>query len=161
MAVQEGDHLARTPSPEKQLAGFIAAFTPDVAARARAALAVMRKRLPGALELVYDNYNALAIAFGPSERLADIVFSIALYPRWVSLFFWAGARLPDPTRRLRGKGSQVRHIVLDELAILDEPDVRALMKEALACAPKPLDRKQAHRVVIKSVSPKQRPRRPR
>ncbi len=146
--------------PEKQLATFIAAFTPEVAKQARAVLAAMRKKLPGALELVYDNYNALAIAFGPTERVSDVIFSIALYPRWVSLFFFHGARLADPHQRLAGKGSQVRHVVLDGPATLDEPVVRALMKQALARAKTPLDGKQPHRVVIKSVSAKQRPRRP-
>jgi hypothetical protein len=54
-----------------QLAGFIAKFTPEVAAQARAILAKMRTRLPGAVELVYDNYNALAIGFGPNERASE------------------------------------------------------------------------------------------
>jgi hypothetical protein len=40
------------------------------------ALAKMRARLPGAVELVYDNYNALAIGFGPTERTSEAVFSI-------------------------------------------------------------------------------------
>jgi hypothetical protein len=35
---------------------------------AKGALALLRKRLPGAVELVYDNYNALAVGFGPSGR---------------------------------------------------------------------------------------------
>jgi hypothetical protein len=84
-------------SPEAQLDGFIAKYSPDVAAVARAALIRMRRILPGAIELVYDNYNALAVAFGPSERASEAVVSIALYPRWVSLFFLQdGPRLPDP-----------------------------------------------------------------
>ena len=47
----------------------------------------MRARLPGATELVYDTYNALAIGFGPSEKASDAIFSIVLYPRYVTLFF--------------------------------------------------------------------------
>jgi hypothetical protein len=34
----------------------------------------MRGYLPGAIELVYDNYNALAIGFGPSEKSSDAIF---------------------------------------------------------------------------------------
>ncbi len=60
--------MASHASPEKQLAGFIAKYTPEVQSVATAALAKMRARLPGAVELVYDNYNALAIALGPTER---------------------------------------------------------------------------------------------
>jgi hypothetical protein len=147
-------------SPAKQLDAFIAKFTPEVAASARAALAKMRKRLPGAIELVYDNYNALAIGFGPTERASDAVFSIALYPRWVSLFFLDGARLADPQKLLKGSGKKVRHIVLEDVAVLDKPAVRALMARALASAPKPLDLAATPRIVIKMISPKQRPRRP-
>ncbi len=143
----------------KQLNEFIARYSPEIAAQARAALTVLRKRLPGALELVYDNYNALAVGFGPSERASEAIFSIALFPRWVSLFFLHGAGLPDPDRLLSGSGRQARHIVLDG-DTLDHPGVRALMDEALRRARPPLDRSQRHRIVIKSISAKQRPRRP-
>ena len=146
------------PSPAKQLDAFIAKFTPAVAAQARAALAKLRPRLRGAIELVYDNYNALAIAFSATEKVGDVVCSIALYPRWVSLFFMHGAELPDPHARLRGSGRGIRHVKLDGAATLDEPAVKALL--AAARARGTIDPKQPSRIVVKSVSPKQRPRRP-
>ncbi len=147
-------------SPNKQLDGFVAKFSPEVATATKKALAAMRKRLPGALELVYDNYNALAIGFGPTERTSEVIFSIAVYPRWVSLFFYYGAKLKDPKKVLKGSGNQVRHIVLDTTARLADPDVSALMDHALAQAKVPLDPKQKPRIIIKSISAKQRPRRP-
>ena len=146
--------------PKRQLAGFIAKYSPEVGASAREALAKMRALLPGAIELVYDNYNALAVGFGPTERASDAIFSIALYPRWVSLFFLRGAGLPDPQRLLKGSGKVVRHIVLEDAATLDKPAVRALMKIALERAAKPLDAASRRRIVVKSISAKQRPRRP-
>ena len=149
------------PRAETQLAGFIAKYPPEIAALAQAALTKMRARLPGAIELVYDNYNALAIAFGPTERVSDVVFSITLYPRWVSLFFRRGTTLPDPQQLLKGSGSTIRHIVLDDARTLDRPAVRRLMAEALAQADAALDQPDRHRLIIKSVSSKQRPRRPR
>jgi hypothetical protein len=60
---------------------------------AKAAVARMRKYVPDSVELVYDNYNALVVGFGPTERAAEAVLSIALYPRGVTLFFLQGARL--------------------------------------------------------------------
>ena len=148
------------PSAEDQLTGFLAKFTPDVAALANACLAKMRKRLPGAVQPVYDNYNALAIGFGSSDRLRDVIFSIAVYPRWVSLFFWHGIGLHDPKKLLKGSGKQVRHIVLQEAARLDDPAVVELMEQALLNAKAPIDPKGKGGLVIKSISPKQRPRRP-
>src|SRR5215471_9539349 len=117
-------------APEEQLAGFIARYLPEIGALAQSALAKMRQRLPGAIELVYDNYNALAIGFGPTERASDVVFSIAAFPRWVSLFFFNAVDLPDPERRLQGTGKSARHVVLSGPDTLDEPAVRALIDEA-------------------------------
>jgi hypothetical protein len=150
----------KTGSPEKQLDNFIAKYSPEIEALAREALARMRARLPGAIELVYDNYNALAIGFSPTERASDAIFSIALWPRWVSLFFLQGADLPDPKKLLKGSGTRARHIVLEEAEDLDKPAVQELIDRALESARTPLDSTGPGRIVIKSVSAKQRPRRP-
>src|SRR4030088_3475230 len=122
-------------SPDAQLASFLAKFTPEISASAQEILTRMRARLPGAIELVYDNYNALAIGFGPSERASEAIFSIALFPRWVSLFFLqAKGHLPDPQKLLKGNGNKVRHIVLRNPGSLDDPAIRALMDHALKAA---------------------------
>ncbi|MEO8029047.1 MAG: hypothetical protein ABI823_21380 [Bryobacteraceae bacterium] len=146
--------------PKTQLAGFLEKFTPEIAAHATKMLAKMRARLPGAIELVYDNYNALAIGFGPTERSSDCIFSIAVYPRWVSLFFLDAVGLDDPEKLLKGGGKVVRHVVLTDDAVLDSKAIRDLMGQALAAADPPIDPTAPRRLVIKSVSAKQRPRRP-
>ena len=145
---------------EAQLDGFLNKFTPDIATLAKSILAKMHKRLPSAVRPVYDNYNALAIGFGASDRLRDVIFSIAVYPRWVSLFFFHGIGLNDPDKILKGTGNQVRHIVLKNATLLDDPAIVALMDQALLNAKVPIDSSGEGRLVIKSVSAKQRPRRP-
>lgn len=146
---------------EHSLAEFMDRFAPDIAALAGAALAKMRVLLPGAIELVYDNYNALAIGFGPTEKTSEAPFSIAVYPRNVSLFFLqSGTALPDPEGILEGTGNRVRHIKLKSALDIDKPEVQALIVEALARVPRAFDPTQARRVVIKSVSKMQRSRRP-
>ena len=147
-------------TPEAQLAGFLAKYTPEVAARAEAILGRMRALLPNAVELVYDNYNALASGFGPDEKVSHAIFSIAVFPRWVSLFFLQAKGLDDPAKLLKGGGNVVRHIVLEDERRLDDPAIRALMDQALRNAVVPLDPSAARRLVIRSVSAKQRPRRP-
>src|SRR5262245_59090891 len=112
---------------QRRLDVFMARYSPEVAALARAALDKLRERLPGAIEMVYDNYNALVVGFGPTDRPSEAVLSIALYPRWVTLFFLHGAKFPDPQRRLKGSGKQVRQIRLEDETTLDEPAVRALI----------------------------------
>ena len=144
---------------ESRIHGFIDRFTPEIAARAHACRTALRTRLPTAFELVYDNYQALAIGYGSSERQKDIVLSIALYPRIVRLFFYYGVALPDPTRRLSGDGNQVRHLALDGPETLAEPAVEALIAAALGQAERPMPEGEPMSI-IKSVSAKQRPRRP-
>ncbi|HLW68044.1 MAG TPA: hypothetical protein VKS79_22190 [Gemmataceae bacterium] len=149
------------PSPQKQLAGFMVKYTPEVAANATAILKRMRELLPGAFEIVYDNYNALAIGFGPTEKTSDAVFSIALYPRYVTLFFLNGAKLRDPKRMLRGSGNQVRNVILESAKDLDSPEVKDFMQQAIALSPVEFDASAKGRMIIRSVSAKQRPRRPK
>jgi hypothetical protein len=148
-------------SPAAQLDQFLDKYAPEVAAEARVALRRMRARLPGAQELVYDNYNALAIGFSPTDRASDALFSIAVFPRWVSLFFLQSAtRLQDPSHRLSGSGKQARHIKLDNGISIDDPAVQDLIAQALELAGNPIDPAQPRRLIIKSISAKQRPRRP-
>ena len=147
-------------TPAAQLEGFLARYDPAIARQGRAALRTLRKLLPGAVELVYDNYNALVVGYGPTDRVSDAVFSIVMYPGWVTLFFLDGKGLPDPAKLLKGDGKQVRHVVLDGVATLDMPEVRNLMNAALERSETPIDPKQRRRLVIKSISAKQRPRRP-
>ena len=147
-------------SAEAQLESFLKRYVPEIAAQGRAIRARMIELLPGATQLVYDNYNALVIGFGPSEHASEAPFSIALYPRWVTLFFLQGAGLPDPQRLLKGGGKIVRHIVLKTPEDLDLPPVRALMKEALRRNEVGINPNAPGEVVIRSISPNQRPRRP-
>jgi hypothetical protein len=78
----------------------------------------------------------------------------------VSLFFLQGASLPDPKGLLKGSGTVAKHVVLPFPAALDEKDLVNLMTQATKAARVPLDKKAEHRIIIKSVSAKQRSRRP-
>ena len=61
----------KAQSPNAQIAGFLGKFTPEIAALTKAARAKLRKRLPHAVEMVYDNYNFLVFGFGPTERASE------------------------------------------------------------------------------------------
>jgi hypothetical protein len=147
-------------SPARQLAGFIDKFDPAIAKLIRSARAAVRKRLPTAIELVYDNYNALAIGFGPTERASDAIVSVAAYARGVNLYFIYGASLPDPHKILKGSGNQGRFIVFDGAAVVGRPEVQALLRAAIRHGKTPLPAAGRGYTVIKSISAKQRPRRP-
>jgi hypothetical protein len=146
-------------SAEEQLAGFLAKYSPDIASFASALREKLHARLPGAVELVYDNYNGLVIGYGATERPSEAILSIAVFPRHVSLCFLRGAELPDPEGLLRGTGNIVRNLRLEGDDALDRPGVAALIAEATAHSPVPFDRDTPSRLVIRSISAKQRPRR--
>src|SRR4051812_41198707 len=99
----------------------------------------MMARIAGAQVLVYDNYNVLAIGFGPSAKAGQAVLSLAGFPRWVTLCFLQGAALPDPQGLLKGVGSRVRHVRLETREKLDDPRVQALIDAALERAEPPFD----------------------
>jgi hypothetical protein len=145
-------------TPHQQLEKFLAKYDRRIAAMAKKALGKMRKLLPGANELVYDNYNALVIGFAPGDRPSDAVFSIALYPAHANLFFLQGRGCR--TQRLRGSGTRVRSVRLDSASTLEERQIRDLIRLALLRAKAPFDANQKGQMTIRAVAKKQRPRRP-
>ncbi len=146
---------------QQQLDGFLKKYSPEMEKLGRAAFTHMRKRLPGAVVMVYDNYNALAVGFGQTGKVSAIPLSIALYPRWANLFFMMGATLDDPEGLLQGKGPKIRSMRLqDGIKTLKSPEVDALITAAVLQANWKLDPRAKGELIIKSISPKQRPRQP-
>lgn len=84
----------KTKSPAAQLDGFIAKFTPEMAAQIHSVLEKMQARLPGAVQIVYDNYNFFVVGFGPTERPSEAIFSIAADAHGVRLCFLKGPACP-------------------------------------------------------------------
>lgn len=147
------------PTPKQLLESFFKKYDPDIARQGKAVLVKMRRLLPGAVELIYDNYLGLVIGFGPTEKPSQAVLSVLLQPRWVTLCFFHGTRLMDPGKRLRGKGKLVRSVRLVAPGDLDEPEIEALIEQSKDMADPPFDTTQNGYQVIKFISAKQRPRR--
>jgi hypothetical protein len=87
------------------------------------------------------------------------VVSIAAAANGVGLCFINGARLPDPQNVLVGSGKQTRFIRLPSAAVLERPEVKALLAAAIADSKTRFPSRGRGKLVIRSVSPKQRPRR--
>ena len=90
---------------------------------------------------------------------ADWIISVAVFPKFVTLSFPWGAKLPDPHRLLNGSGNQNRYIRFEGPSTLTAPAVRALVRAAAAHTKTPLAATGRGRTIIKSVSVKQRARR--
>ena len=146
------------PDAETQLDGFIAKFDDDNQKLIRACRKAMRKRLPTANELIYDNYNFFVIGYSPNERPSDSLFSIATGAKGASLCFLFGATLNDPDGQLLGSGNQTRFLRLESAASLKDPSVESLIAAAIAQSKVPLPAAGKGRLIIRSVSAKQRKR---
>jgi hypothetical protein len=144
---------------EAQLRSFIAKFDPQDQKLIRSVRSAVRKRLPTANELVWDNYNFFVIGYSPTERPTDSILSIAARAHGVGLCFIHGARLPDPKKLLLGSGRQTRFLRVAAASQLAHPDVEALIAAAVDRAQAPLPPKGRGRLIIRSVASKQRPRR--
>ena len=151
--------VRQASNPAKQLAFFIAKFEPATARVMRQCRIELRKLLPKANELVYDNYNFFVIGFSPTERPSDTIVSLVAAANGVGLSFYHGADLPDPQHLLLGDGKQNRFVRLPTAGVLRLPGVRALIRAAIAQARQQLPKNGGSKLVIRSVSAKQRPRR--
>ena len=143
---------------EDQLKSFIGKFDAKTQTLIRATRRAMRKQLATANELVYDNYNFFVIGYCPSERTSDAFVSIAAAANGVSLMFLRGARLLDPHKLLQGTGKLNRSLKIKSATDLDRREVRSLISEAAAQAGLPLIAAGKPKLIIRSVSKKQRPR---
>jgi len=149
---------ARPQDPAEQLEAFIRRFAPEHRALIRAARTALRRRLRAAHELVYDNYNFFVIGYSSTVRPSDCVVAIAAAASGVGLALYRGATLPDPHQILLGSGRQNRFVRLDSAAAIRRPEVQALIDAAVSQARAPLPRRGKGRLIIRSVSAKQRPR---
>jgi Domain of unknown function (DU1801) len=155
---------AKTPvrgpgDAEKQLERFIAKFEPERQTLIRSVRRALRRRLPAANELVWDNYNFFVIGYSATERPSDSVVSLAAAANGVGLSFYRGATLPDPHRILQGSGAQNRFIRLESAKVLERFEVEALIAAAIEQAKTPFAERGRGTLIIRSVSRKQRPRR--
>src|SRR5262245_20324918 len=144
---------------EMQLTAFVKKFGQKDQRLIRAVRSAVRKRFPTANELVWDNYNFLVIGYSPTERPTDSIVSIAARANGVGLCFIHGAGLPDPKKLLLGSGKQTRFLRIDSAARLAHPEVETLVAAAIERAKTPLPASGRGKLIIRSVSAKQRPRR--
>jgi hypothetical protein len=148
-----------TVTAEKQLKSFIDKFEKQYQILIRAVRKALRSRLPTAHELVYDNYNFFVIGYGPTERPSDCILSLTAAANGIGLCFIRGTSLPDPKKILLGSGSQTRFIRIESKEVLERPEVEALIETAVRQSKTPMPLTGRGKLVIRSVSAKQRPRR--
>lgn len=139
-----------------QLETFFDKYSVDIASEGRALLKRLEARVPGTTIMVYDNYNAPAIGFaaegsGQRGRALDRPLS----PVDQSLFYAPGRTL----RRTRvAEGQRKQGAPRSKGNQLDDERIDALIDQASAIAQPPIDPVAPGKLLIMSISAKQRPR---
>lgn len=116
---------------------------------------------PQTNELIYDNYNAVAFGWSPTDRLGHTFCSIAVgrSSKNVHFGFYWGSELSDPDKILLGEGNQYRYILVTDKNKFPKTYIKKLVKEAyLNSLAKVKDEKQIMngQTIVKSVSEKKR-----
>jgi len=147
---------ARPPSPE--YLKFLSPFDDRIRELALATRAFVLDAAPDSTELIYDAYNAVATGFSFTGRPSDAFIHVAVYARWVNLGFNRGAQLDDPAGVLQGTGRWIRHIRIPDLAALEKPGLRALVRAAIDGADRPdaQTAKPESKSVVRAIYPKRR-----
>src|SRR5215510_10027489 len=145
----------------KDLVKFLKPFSEDVTERALWLREFIWDLYPGANELIYDNYNALAIGWSPTDKVGHTFCSIAVGRTSNNLhfgFYW-GSEISDPDKILLGEGNQYRYILVPDKSNFPKAYIKKLVKEAYANSlAKVKDKKQLKngQTIAKSVSVKKR-----
>lgn len=87
---------------------------------------------PESNELIYDNYNALAFGWSPTDRLGHVFCNIAVGRTSLNIhfgFYW-GSQIADPEKKLIGSGNQYRYFLVKNRNDFPKTYMKKLLKEA-------------------------------
>ena len=145
----------------KDLLKFLKPFSADIIDLAMWLRDFAWDLCPEANELIYDNYNAVALGWSPTEKVGHIICSIAVgrSSKNVHFGFYWGSKLSDPDKILLGEGNQYRYILVTDKNKFPKAYIKKLVKEAYANSlSKVKDPKQiVHQLtIVKSISAKKR-----
>jgi hypothetical protein len=87
---------------------------------------------PKTNELIYDNYNAVAFGWSPTDKVGHTFCSIAVgrSSHNVHFGFYWGSQISDPDKLLLGQGNQYRYILVKRKEDFPKTYIKKLMKEA-------------------------------
>jgi hypothetical protein len=136
---------------------FLKPFPPEVQETALWLRDFVWKLYPKSNELIYDNYNALAFGWSPTDRVGHVFCNIAIGRTSLNVhfgFYW-GSQIADPEKKLIGNGNQYRYILVKDSKEFPKTYMKKLVKEAFVNSMlKVKDPKQIieGKTIVKSIS---------
>jgi hypothetical protein len=120
------------------------------------------EQYPQANELIYDNYNAIAFGWSPTDKVGHTFCSIAVgrSSKNVHFGFYWGSELTDPDKILLGEGNQYRYILVTDKNKFPVDYIKKLVEEAYVNSLSKVKNNNHIRggqTIVKSVSEKKRP----
>jgi hypothetical protein len=146
----------------KELLKFLKPFGQDVIDKVMWLRDFAWELCPQANELIYDNYNAVAFGWSPTDKVSHTICSIAVGRSNKNIhfgFYW-GNEITDPDRLLLGEGNQYRYILVPDIKSFPKTYIKKLINEAYANSlSKVKDKSQIiqGQTIVKSISEKKRP----
>src|SRR5215469_13867285 len=126
-----------TRPPDRQLLGYLAAYSPHISDLTLALREVVLEEAPQAIESIFKGY-AVSIGFSfTGKPLKDGFCHVVTYSTHVNLGFNRGALLHDPSRILVGKGKSIRHITIHNQNELEHPAIRRYLQAAIEQVERP------------------------
>ncbi len=107
----------------KSVEDYLGGIAAELQAVARELRRVIRDAAPGASEVMKWGQPVYDVG-GPFVALKA-------HPRHVTLTFWRGATLPDPSGLLAGDGDRMRHARYSSVASVDEQVLAGLVRAAV------------------------------
>lgn len=117
--------------PNPQLFEFLAPYDKHIQELVLKLRGVVIDTVSETNELIWDNYNAVAIAYSKSEQLKDAFCHIAVYSKHVNFGFNRGSELSKNAIPLKGNGKLIRHLPVTDYNSFPEQDIRKLLWEAV------------------------------
>lgn len=118
------------PSSLDELNEILANFDPAVQAIARAARDLVFDVLPQTVEVPWLKQKIIGYGTGPKKQTEHFAY-IAPFKNRVNFGFMYGAELPDPTNLLEGTGKLLRHVKLNSVDDVQNPNLRAILEFAI------------------------------
>ncbi len=146
------------PTPQAILRDFVERFDAKTQSLFKSVRTAVRKRFPTANELFYDYGTFFVLAYSASDGPMDGVVTLSVRPEGVWLYLANGAKLVDPKRLLKGTAKGVRYIPLESAKQVADPDVEALIKQAVKSVKTPMPKSGKGELLIRTSGGKRQPK---
>jgi hypothetical protein len=135
---------------------FLEPYGPAITKLVIAARKLVLEEAPSAVELIYDAYSAVSAGYSFTGRPSECFLYVAAYTKGVNMGFWAGTSLPDPDGLLEGTGKRSRHVKIRDLADVNRPALRALIRAAIEIADRPEGAAPKSESIVRAIYPTKR-----